>query len=98
MLAKCEQFCVSSCNQLQFGNSSSAASGLPQDVADLLRHSIAPNSERAYRSDLQHFRAWGGVIPATPASICDYIATHSGTLSVATIRRRVFTVSKAHEC
>ena len=68
-----------------------------EQVADLLSHSLSVNTERAYRSDLSQFRDWGGSILATPAMICAYIAGHAGQLSVATIRRRIATVSKVHE-
>lgn len=69
---------------------------LSSDAADLLRHSLAPSSQRIYCADLRHFREWGGVFPASPAMICAYIADHAATLAVATIQRRVFTLSKAH--
>ena len=71
--------------------------GVSAQVADLLSHSLSANTERAYHSDLSHFRDWGGSIPATPAMVCTYIAGHAGQLSVATIQRRIATVSKAHE-
>ena len=68
-----------------------------EEAADLLRHSLAANTERAYESDLRHFRDWGGLLPAPPDTICVYIASHAGSLSVATIQRRIATLSKAHE-
>lgn len=43
---------------------------LTEAAAELLRHSLAANTERAYESDLRHFRDWGGVLPAPPAMIC----------------------------
>jgi integrase len=68
-----------------------------EKAEDLLRHSLATNTERAYESDLRHFRDWGGLLPASPDTICAYIAAHAGALSVATIQRRIATLSKAHE-
>lgn len=65
-------------------------------VDDLVRHSIASSTRVAYASDLKHFAEWGGVLPATPDMIASYIAAYAGTLSVATITRRVATLSKAH--
>lgn len=70
---------------------------LSSDAADLLRHSLAPSSQRIYRADLRHFREWGGAIPTSPETICTYVGDHAATLAVATIQRRVFTLSKAHE-
>ncbi len=70
---------------------------LTDEAADLLRASIAPASARALRGDLDQFTAWGGTLPATPAMIARYIADHAGHHAVATIQRRLASISKAHE-
>lgn len=69
---------------------------LTEEAADLLSHSVAANTERAYRSDLAHFRNWGGTVPATPSVVCAYIGDFADTLAVATIARRIAALSKAH--
>jgi integrase len=74
-----------------------AEDDLSDQAADLLRRSIAPASERALRSDLAQFHEWGGTIPASPNMICAYIGDHAGRHAVATIRRRIASISKAHE-
>lgn len=61
-----------------------------------MRASIADNTRRAYQSDLRHFIDWGGAVPATDVMIADYLATYAGTLSVATLSRRVASIAKAH--
>jgi integrase len=66
-------------------------------VDELVRQSIAQSTRVAYDSDLRHFAAWGGTLPATPAMIATYIAAYVGVLAVATITRRVATLSKAHQ-
>lgn len=66
-------------------------------VEDLVHRSIAESSRTAYLSDLRLFAEWGGTMPATPAIIAGYIAAHAGKLAVATITRRVATLSKAHQ-
>jgi integrase len=66
-------------------------------VDELVRQSIAQSTRVAYDSDLRHFTAWGGNLPATPALIASYIAAYAGVLAVATITRRVATLSKAHQ-
>lgn len=73
--------------------------GAPESgaVDDLVRHSIASSTRIAYRSDLKHFREWGGELPATPEMVAAYVAAYAGKLSVATITRRVATLSKAHQ-
>jgi integrase len=70
---------------------------VPDAVAALVEASIADNPRRAYRSDLAHFAAWGGRLPAEPAFVASYLAAHAETLSVATLVRRLATISKAHE-
>lgn len=72
-------------------------SKLGPSVADYVRDSLAKNSRRAYLSDLAHFENWGGPIPATAETIANYLAAHAETLSIATLKRRVASLSKAHE-
>lgn len=69
----------------------------PISISALVRASVADNTRTAYASDLRHFEAWGGVIPASPEHIAAYIAEHAGKLAVATIVRRVAALSKAHQ-
>jgi hypothetical protein len=66
-------------------------------VADFVRDSIAANTKRAYRSDLAHFESWGGSIPGSADIVAAYLAVHADTLSVATLVRRLASISKAHE-
>lgn len=89
-----QMFCEINC---KFGDNPFPVFELTTEGADLLRHSLAANSARAYRSDVGHFQRWGGTIPAAAATICRYVADHSGKLTVATIQRRIATLSKAHE-
>jgi len=72
-------------------------SELPDDVVGLVEKSISDNTRRAYRADLAHFEAWGGQLPADPGAVASYLAAHAETLSVATLVRRMATISKAHE-
>lgn len=66
-------------------------------VEDLVRHSVASSTRVAYASDLKHFAEWGGVLPASPDMVAAYVAAYAGKLSVATITRRIATLSKAHQ-
>lgn len=72
-------------------------SGILLRVADLIENSVSANTRRAYQSDLAQLEAWGTRVPATPSMIASYLAVHADTLSVATLVRRVATISKAHE-
>lgn len=53
-------------------------------------------TKRAYASDLKHFSANGGIIPASPAVLVEYLASCAEKLSVATIERRLTAIHKAH--
>jgi len=66
-------------------------------VSSYIEAGIAPATRRAYQSDLDHFRAWGGSVPATDAQIASYLADQAGVLSVATLTRRLAALSVAHE-
>ena len=70
---------------------------VPGEVVALIEASIADRTRRAYQTDLAHFADWGGRLPAEPAVVASYLAAHAATLSVATLVRRVATISKAHE-
>ncbi|QYZ68559.1 hypothetical protein [Neotabrizicola shimadae] len=89
-----EQFAVNCTNDLFLPGVRDA---LSEEATDLLRHSLARATERALRGDLAHFQAWGGSLPAVPATVCAYIGDHAGQHAVATIQRRVASISKAHE-
>lgn len=96
-----EQFAVNCKNKMGVvGSVTKFLSVEPSDrisVDELIRQSIAQSTRIAYDSDLRHFAAWGGNLPAVPAMIASYIAAYAGVLAVATITRRVATLSKAHQ-
>ncbi|ESX80227.1 integrase [Mesorhizobium sp. LSHC420B00] len=70
---------------------------LPDNVRDLLSNSLASATKRAYASDLRHFEAWGGMIPASPEMVATYLAHLTIAHKSATIQRRVASISKAHQ-
>lgn len=69
---------------------------VPVIVRELIQAAISPNTRRAYQADLDHFLSWGGAVPATPDILAQYLAEFAGTLSVATLIRRVASISRAH--
>ncbi|BCM16736.1 site-specific integrase [Mesorhizobium sp. J8] len=69
---------------------------LSEKVAEYVEQGLAENTRRAYAADLAHFEAWGGSIPANDVTVANYLAEHAETLSVATLCRRLATISKAH--
>jgi integrase len=78
-------------------NCVNGSTGLSEKVEQLVEAGIADATRRAYRADLAHFRAWGGELPAKPEEVAAYIAAYADSLSVATLVRRIATISKAHE-
>jgi integrase len=58
---------------------------------------IAPATRRAYKADLDHFRAWGGDIPTTDIQLAAYLAEQATALKVATLTRRLAAISIAHK-
>jgi integrase len=72
-------------------------SEIEPSVAELIRLSVADNTRIAYRSDLDHFMRWGGVIPTSAEMVAGYLAAFSETLSVATLQRRIAAISVAND-
>lgn len=70
--------------------------GVPAKAAAFIAASVSDASQRAYKSDLAHFRAYGGSIPSTPLFVAQYLADHAGILAIATLRRRLATIAKVH--
>src|SRR5262245_15852468 len=69
---------------------------LSDPVRRYLEFAINCNSARAYKSDLDHFRAWGGELPCSPGILARYIAEHGDKLKVSTLVRRLSSLAKAH--
>lgn len=69
---------------------------VPREIQALIQAAISPNTRRAYQADLDHFLSWGGAIPAAPELLVRYLADFAGRLSVATLTRRVASISRAH--
>jgi len=74
----------------------SSAIDCTEPVRNYIRQSVSENTRRAYRADLAHFQAWGGVIPATDVMVAEYLAGYAESLSIATLSRRLASLSKAH--
>lgn len=72
------------------------AAALAKSIEGYLRLSVAENTSRAYKADLDHFCAWGGSIPCTPDMVAAYLAAHASALSIATLTRRLAAISKKH--
>ena len=61
------------------------------------RAAMRENTQRSYRSALQHFEAeWGGLLPASPDTVARYLAEHAGSLSNSTLQQRLAALADWH--
>lgn len=65
-------------------------------VLEFIAAASAPNTLRAYESDITHFLDWGGSIPAGSKIVAEYVAAHAKTLSMATLARRLVAIRRVH--
>ena len=65
-------------------------------IRHYLRQATSANTRKALKCDLEHFTAWGGSIPCEPATIAAYLTDHAEILTIATLRRRLTSITKAH--
>jgi integrase len=65
-------------------------------VLHFIEAATAPNTRRAYDSDLREFLAWGGPLPASADVVARYLAAHAATHAVATLARRLVAIRRAH--
>lgn len=79
-----------------FDDNYTETTALQSGVIDYLRASLAENSCRAYQADLRHFIEWGGVVPASPELLANYLAAYADQNAAATLARRLVSISKAH--
>lgn len=62
-----------------------------------VRAATRENTERSYRSALQHFEVqWGGLLPASPDTVARYLAEHAAVLSVNTLLQRLAALAAWH--
>jgi hypothetical protein len=65
-------------------------------VLHFIEAATASSTRRAYDSDLKHFLAWGGSLPASSDVIARYLAAHATTHAVATLARHLVAIRRAH--
>jgi site-specific recombinase XerD len=78
-----------------------AATDLVERMRAYAEASRAPNTWRAYQSDLRHFAAWCAnhglePLPAAAATVAAYLTDHAGQLATATLQRRLYALSALH--
>ena len=66
-------------------------------VDTYLRAATRDNTERSYRSALQHFEVeWGGLLPASPDMVARYLAEHAQSLAINTLQQRLAALADWH--
>lgn len=56
----------------------------------------ADKTRKAYQSDIEHFEAWGGVLPATPEILLAYLEYFAEQLNPRTLSRRLVAIKHWH--
>lgn len=67
-----------------------------QQLRYYLDNALSCSTRRSYRSDLAHYMVAGGVVPSTDEMVAAYLTNHAKVLRIATLRRRLVSISKAH--
>lgn len=70
-------------------------SGRP--VADYLEASTRQNTQKSYAAGVRHFEeTWGGLLPATPQRVAEYLATYGESQAINTLRSRLAALTHWH--
>jgi len=75
-----------------------AAPPAGRPVADYLEASTRRNTQKSYAAGVRHFEeTWGGLLPATPQRVAEYLATYGEMQSVNTLRSRLAALAHWHQ-
>lgn len=67
-------------------------------VDTYLAAAVRDNTQRSYRAALRHFeREWGGLLPASPDTVAQYLAEHAETLAISTLQQRLAAIADWHK-
>lgn len=61
-----------------------------------IKAATSVNTRKAYRSDVRHFEAWGGKLPASAESIVKYLQHYAAHLNARTLARRLTALKQWH--
>ena len=62
-----------------------------------LAAATSDNTRKAYRSDIKHYELAGGILPATPEYIINYLQNFAATLNPRTLSRRLIALKHWHQ-
>jgi integrase len=69
-----------------------------KSVENYLQLAERPNTRRSYAAAVRHFETdWHGMLPATPESVAQYLATYASTLAVNTLQARLAGLARWHQ-
>lgn len=80
--------------QLPISRNDENAVGLTRQ--DYIHAATSNNTRKAYQSDVRHFINWGGLLPASPESIVNYLHQHASLLNPRTLHRRLTAIKQWH--
>lgn len=63
---------------------------------DYIHAATSNNTRKACQSDVRHFMNWGGLLPASPKSIVNYLHQHAAILNPRTLHRRLTAIKQWH--
>lgn len=66
-------------------------------LSGYLRAARSASTRRAYASDVRHYLACGGSLPASPLEVANYLAEHAARLRPSTLARRAVAIRAAHQ-
>ncbi len=83
-------------NQISHSSTNHVAERKQERFEALIQNSLSKNSRIALEADLKHFENWGGSVPSTVEQMIEYVLYHEGKYTVATLKRRLASLSKLH--
>ncbi len=63
----------------------------------ILHAATSDNTRRAYRSAVQHFLAWGGLLPTNESTLVRYLMAFADSLNVRTLSLRLTALAQWHK-
>jgi len=67
------------------------------DIDDYIKAATRDNTRRSYRSAIDHFEVtYGGLLPATPNTIAQYLINYAESLSMNTLKQRLSAIAQWH--
>jgi len=67
------------------------------NIDDYIKAATRDNTRRSYRSAIEHFEVtYGGLLPATPNAIAQYLINYADSLSMNTLKQRLSAIAQWH--